>query len=257
MICRRLKLHKIKKFTMCTIFGMMCSCNFKLPVPINPFSKRNRFITAVIYAAYTYNILKIFEFLIVGDRHIQEGNRLIERAKLLQNQTFTNLTNMAMNKIDASLDHIANMSVERGILMDLLKQVCNVIIIGLRYYPVLLCVELKRKSKFCYFITSLYVLLLFFSYIYMNIFCLLSASNAIKDANEQFNSNNHPQFNLPTFEEAQDNVRTFRMMPLNKTFDSLKIQNKTNIHQDFVTKTNLNQNRPSKLNFISINILAK
>jgi len=165
-----------------------------MPVPVNPFSKRNRFITAIIYAAYTYNILKIFEYLIVGDKHIQEGSRMLEHAKLLQNHTIKNLTSVARNKLD-------NM-IERGILMDLLKQICNVIIIGLRYYPVLLCVELKRKSKLCYFVTSLYVLLLFFSYIYMNIFCLLAASNAIKDVTKQYEGGIREGLGLPIDESA-------------------------------------------------------
>lgn len=200
---------------MCTFFGVMCSCSFKLPVPINPFSKRNRFITAVIYAAYTYNILKIFEYLIVGDKHIQESNRLLERAKLLQNQSLTNVTSSILNKID----HVSQFN-ERGILMDLLKQICNVIIIGLRYYPVLLCVELKRKSKFCYFITSLYVLFLFFSYVYMNIFCLLSASNAIKDANLQYDNNNK----FSDLGSAYSQVKIFRSMP----HPSSAVNNKNN-----------------------------
>ncbi len=179
----------------------MCSCSFEMPVPVNPFSKRNRFITAVIYAAYTYNILKIFEYLIVGDKHIQESNRMLERARLLQNHSLTNLTSMALNKLEGMA--------ERGILMDLLKQICNVIIIGLRYYPVLLCVELKRKSKLCYFVTTLYVLLLFFSYIYMNIFCLLAASNAIKDVTSQYEGGVREGLDE---RPAVDQLRMYRMM---------------------------------------------
>ena len=181
------------------LFGTICSCNLKLPVPINPFSKRNRFITAVIYAAYTYNILKIFEYLIVGDKHIQASNRLIEKSKdfiqnmSLQNASLASLNKNILLKYDEASQQFAALA-ERGILMDLLKQICNVFIIGLRYYPVLLCVELKRKSKFCYFITSLYVLLLFVSYIYMNIFCLLSASNAIKEANSKLFHQSQSQF---------------------------------------------------------------
>ena len=40
---------------------LRCQCNFKLLVPMNPFSKTNRFITCIIYAAYIHNISKIFE----------------------------------------------------------------------------------------------------------------------------------------------------------------------------------------------------
>lgn len=193
LICRRLKLNRIFNLN-CTMCGLMCSCNFTFPVPINPFSKRNRFITAVIYAAYTYNILKIFEYLMIGDQHIQAGNRLLEESKyLLENVSLSNLNLTDINKgFQNKYDQVSqtfNQFSERGILMDLLKQICNVVIIGLRYYPVLLCVELKRKSKLIYFLTTLYVLFLFVSYLYLNIFCLLSASAAIKEANSQYNSN--------------------------------------------------------------------
>jgi len=108
---------------------------------------------------------------------------------------------MALNKLEDMA--------ERGILMDLLKQICNVIIIGLRYYPVLLCVELKRKSKLCYFVTTLYVLLLFFSYIYMNIFCLLAASNAIKDVTSQYEGGVRQGLDE---RRAVDQLRMYRMM---------------------------------------------
>jgi len=108
---------------------------------------------------------------------------------------------MALNKLEDMA--------ERGILMDLLKQICNVIIIGLRYYPVLLCVELKRKSKLCYFVTTLYVLLLFFSYIYMNIFCLLAASNAIKDVTSQYEGGVREGLDE---RPAVDQLRMYRMM---------------------------------------------
>jgi len=193
LICRRLKLNRMFNLN-CTMCGLMCSCHFTFPVPINPFSKRNRFITAVIYAAYTYNILKIFEYLMIGDQHIQAGNRLLEESKyLLENVSLSNLNLTDINKgFQNKYDQVSqtfNQFSERGILMDLLKQICNVVIIGLRYYPVLLCVELKRKSKLIYFLTTLYVLFLFVSYLYLNIFCLLSASAAIKEANSQYNSN--------------------------------------------------------------------
>ena len=94
----RMRLDRFKKLN-CTMCGLMCSCNFTFPVPSNPFSKKNRFITAVIYAAYTYNILKIFEYLIVGDQHIQASNRFIERNKhMLANVSLKNLSINNINK---------------------------------------------------------------------------------------------------------------------------------------------------------------
>jgi hypothetical protein len=93
-----LRLDRFKRVN-CTMCGLMCSCNFTFPVPSNPFSKKNRFITAVIYAAYTYNILKIFEYLIVGDQHIQASNRFIERNKhILANGSLKNLSIDRINK---------------------------------------------------------------------------------------------------------------------------------------------------------------
>lgn len=187
-ICRALNLRQLKKFT---IFGFRCTCGIEFPIPMNPFSKRNRFITGIIYAAYTYNILKIFEYLVIGDQNLQ----LIDQGKnFIKNKNFSNLnltipSNVSLSQINKNfINSFQNATetftkfAERGILMDLLKQICNVFIIGLRYYPVLLCTELKRKSKFCYLICTLYVIFLLIYYVYMNTFCLLSVQTTIKDA---------------------------------------------------------------------------
>lgn len=179
-----LRLSKLKNVTIC---GIKCSCGIEFPVPMNPFSKRNRFITGVIYAAYTYNILKIFEYLLIGDQtHIIEHNK-----KLFQNMSsFSNFSNFSSirNSMQEKYQEFGSKLSEHGILMELLKQICNVFIIGFRYYPVLLCVELKRKSKLCYFLCTLYVMFLLFYYVYMNMFCLLSAYNTIKNAYQTIDS---------------------------------------------------------------------
>jgi len=172
LVCKFFNMNKLKNFTVC---GVLCTCGIEFPVPMNPFSKRNRFITGIVYAAYTYNILKIFEYLLIGDQYFEAiGNY----KNSLGNLSLSGIKNSTLNNIKELHQYT-----ERGILMDLLKQICNVFIIGLRYYPVLLCVELKRKSKLCYFICTIYVLSLFSYYVYMNIFCLISAFEAIKDAN--------------------------------------------------------------------------
>ena len=171
LVRRFFNLRKLRKFTFC---GVLCTCGIEFPVPMNPFSKRNRFITGIVYAAYTYNILKIFEYLLIGDQYFEA---IGSYKNSLSNLSLSSITNSTLTNIKELHQYV-----ERGILMDLLKQICNVFIIGLRYYPVLLCVELKRKSKLCYFICTIYVLSLFSYYVYMNIFCLISAFEAIKEA---------------------------------------------------------------------------
>ena len=184
------------KWLTCCCCCCCCSCRLELPIPLSPFSKRNRFFTGVIYAAYTYNILKIFEYLLVGG---DSTRQIVDNTKQFFDSA-VNLTQQPGGLGRVVVDRLASVNLtlvkeratqasaklfayaERGILVDLLKQICSVLIIGLRYYPILLCVELKRKSKLCYFLCAVYVLALLAYYVYMNIFCLLSAMEAIKDA---------------------------------------------------------------------------
>jgi hypothetical protein len=179
---RWLNLSRFKRFVAC---GMDCSCGMDFPVPMNPFSKRNRFITGVIYAAYTYNILKIFEHLMIGG---DQAHKILDHTKsVIKGVNATNFTSLVNTNLSSLVkDSYKDISEfakqqERGILMDLLKQICNVFIIGLRYYPVLLCAEVKRKSKLCYLLCTIYVAAIFAYYLYMNTFCLLSAYTTIKD----------------------------------------------------------------------------
>lgn len=256
------RINILDKFT---ILGLKCDCRVEFPIPMSPFSKRNRFITGIIYAAYTYNILKIFEFILVGgDQTIQTVEKtqdLFKNFKLndsISSVKNINLTSMS-DKITNNFNNFtqsATKYAERGILMDLLKQICSVLIIGLRYYPVLLCVELKRKSKFCYFICSIYVLSLLFYYVYMNIFCLLSAMEAIKDAhNLQSNSNSNKLIN--SIKSKIPELANVRMIKINKTSTHLATsnQNFTSRIQRNIKITNMSNNSDLSLseNLLSIN----
>jgi hypothetical protein len=177
-----LNLGRFKRFVVC---GLDCNCGIDFPIPMNPFSKRNRFITGIIYAAYTYNILKIFEHMILGgDQTVSMIDHTKSVFRGLNGTNFTALTNANLSSaVRDGYKEVLEFAKqqERGILMDLLKQVCNVFIIGLRYYPVLLCAEVKRKSKLSYFLCTVYVASIFAYYLYMNTFCLLSAYTTIKD----------------------------------------------------------------------------
>jgi hypothetical protein len=178
--------EKSKRIALCC-----CTCRFDFITPMNPFSKKQRFITAIIYAAYTYNILKIFEYLIVGDQFVQHvdetGHKLKENAK-----SFLNSTMHMHNTANSVTQTLANFSttIERGILTDLLKQILNVFIIGLRYYPILICVEMRRKRALCYFLCSCYMWCLFVFYLYTNTFCLLSTSALASVDDEATNTSN-------------------------------------------------------------------
>ena len=190
--------------------GIKCTCGIEFPVPINPFSKHNRFITSVIYAAYTYNILKIFEFLLIGD----QTQQYIESKKNILKSI--NTSNLSLSSIQNSIQDLdlGKKFTENGILMELLKQICNVFIIGFRYYPVLLCVELKRKSKISYLFCTIYVVFLLFYYVYMNMFCLLSAYNTVKSAYETIDTNRKSQ-NFPTV--LKSNFTSIGKMAQNKS----------------------------------------
>jgi hypothetical protein len=254
---------RINLFNKFTILGFICNCRFEFPIPMSPFSKRNRFITGIIYAAYTYNILKIFEYILVGGdqtlRTVEKTQNLFKNFKF--NDTLSSISNTNLSLMSDKISHkfnnfteSATNYVERGILMDLLKQICSVLIIGLRYYPVLLCVELKRKSKFCYFICSMYVLSLLFYYVYMNIFCLLSAMEAIKDAHNLHENGKSNQF-INTI-KSRIPLSNVRMIKTNKTSINLTNSNQTfNRVQRNTRNSNLTNNSELSLseNLLSIN----
>lgn len=253
----------LNKLRRCKIFCCICNCGLEFPVPMNPFSKRNRFLTAVIYAAYTYNILKIFEYLLIGEQNFKAvsdaRSNFIHAKDFLKNVTANNSFNHhlvvnkskeifydAKNKLENARTYI-----ERGILLDLIKQVCNVFIIGLKYYPVLLCFELKRKSKLCFFLCTLYVWILFIHYLFTNAFCLLSISNTIKDVNDRSHSN--PIYNsfasISDFKSDQKNSNEMnfdhpvnfivgaRNIILNQTNSSIDFQNTSDSTSTTATTT--------------------
>ncbi len=257
----RKKINLSEKFT---ILCFKCDCHVELPIPMSPFSKRNRFITGIIYAAYTYNILKIFEYILVGgDQTFEAVDKTQNLFKNLKfNDSLSYVSNINLTSIPDKITHNFNNFTEsaikygeRGILMDLLKQICSVLIIGLRYYPVLLCVELKRKSKFCYFICSLYVLSLLFYYVYMNIFCLLSAMEAIKDAHNLPANGNSNQF-INTIKSRIPELANVRMIKTNKSTKNFSSFNNTfNRIQRNIKSSNMTNNNESSLreNLLSIN----
>ena len=208
---------KTKRLAFCC-----CTCRFDVISPMNPFGKRNRFITAIIYAAYTYNVLKIFENLLLGESWYDQTTSAADKIETVKDKISTlNPTNVGSVILNFT-------SLQRGILTDLLKQVLDVVIIGLRYYPILLCVEMKNKRALCYFFCSLYMWLLFAFHFYTNTFCLFfdSNDNDMLDISKTNSSKNITSF-LNQFynENFKKNFTFFKL----SNFDTLDADNSTNI----------------------------
>ena len=149
------------------------------PVPVKPFDKTHRFVTAVIYAAYTFSILRIFESLLTDENLV---TNLSGRFKSAVNNMSVNMTrdwlkdskSFLVNETQVRLSEMRESGhsyFERGILVDLLKQILHVLIMGFRYYPVLLCYELKVKSRACFFLCALYTWFLLVFQLLTNIYC--------------------------------------------------------------------------------------
>ncbi len=140
---------------------LKCNIDLRLIVPMNPFAKNSRLITCIIYAAYIHNISKIFEFS-MSDFDWIDLNKLNFNNKTNETSSFKTVIN--------KLYKFQSYSVY-GILVDLLLKILNVFIIGFHFYPVLLCVEFKRRSKLSFFLCSIYVWLLFVYYVFANELC--------------------------------------------------------------------------------------
>jgi len=109
--------------------------NFDFVVPMNPFSKSNRFITCIIYAAYIHSISKIFEFSITSastfNAHFNAVNLTQTTTKLPS--TLASLTTSSVATAQPLLNdnliqklHSFQSLSAHGILIDLLLRVLNV-----------------------------------------------------------------------------------------------------------------------------------
>ncbi|CAF0726574.1 unnamed protein product [Brachionus calyciflorus] len=176
-ISRFLSLKKFRNFTFC---GFRCICGIEFPIPMNTFSKRNRFLTGVIYAAYTYNILKIFEFLLIGEapsQALSQGKYLIKNLNISMTSNLSAMSNQLTNSFQNTTQKFTNMT-EQGILMDLIKRITGLISIALKYYPILLTLNLEIKRKFCDFLCIFYLILIFSFEIYSKKASFLSISSS-------------------------------------------------------------------------------
>ena len=64
-----------------------------------------------------------------------------------------------------------NFQTNNGFFVEILIKICNVLVIGIQYYPILLCVEFKKKCAFNYFLCTCYIWALFGYYLVTISFC--------------------------------------------------------------------------------------
>lgn len=164
---------------------------FDLVVPMNPFSKTNRFITCTIYAAYVHNLSKIFQFSFV--------------------YTSRFVSNSTSDSLIENLNEFQSLS-SRGILIDLALRILNVLVIGCQFYPILLCVEFKHKSKISYLFCTVYAWFIFAYYVMSNELCV----------SPSYIKRNLINFSWSIISSYLDNIHLdhFKLSLLNATFNS-------------------------------------
>ena len=97
---------------------------------------------------------------------IQNGENTTSAAFIVQP---TNLTNGTfLEKISNSLNSFQSST---GILYNLVAKILNVLMLGFTFYPILLCIELKKKSFLNYFLCSSYIWCMLAFHIFKDIVC--------------------------------------------------------------------------------------
>jgi hypothetical protein len=91
--------------------------------------------------------------------------------------SYSNATSLGKNLNATFLENVSDSfedfqkNINGGILLSLLVKICNVLILGFTFYPILLCVELKVKSFTNYFLSCLYIWCMLFYHVYNDFVC--------------------------------------------------------------------------------------
>ena len=117
---------------------------YKWPIPLLPYSTRNRLLSVAVYVVYIYDILNILTYL------------------------YSSFLNMPQMQILKNID---------GILKDFLMRILHVIIISLKFYPILAVVDIEPHVA-----TSL----ICFIYIFIMLSIKLVTSGFCSEAFEKF-----------------------------------------------------------------------
>lgn len=112
------------------------------PFPSTPFSTSNRALSAAVYIIYTYDVLNIFMFVFMGN--------------YLTTTTY--------------LPFVGNLSKASGVLVELIMQFLQVILIGIKFYPILIVAD-AQPNIIIYFFSTIYMLFIWLSWFMKKAFC--------------------------------------------------------------------------------------
>lgn len=110
------------------------------PFPSTPFSTSNRALSAAVYIIYTYDVLNIFIYVFTG----------------------------SINFIN--LPFFGNIGHKSGVIVELIIQSLHVIIIGIKFYPILVVADLE-PNMWIYFVSLIYVMFIWLSSFFKKAFC--------------------------------------------------------------------------------------
>lgn len=117
-------------FILTEIFSFKFLKNF--PSPSLPFSISNRASTASVYIVYTYDVLNI-----------------------LMSVYTDNLSSSFLSSISSNVTNLT------GVIFDFLFQILQVVLIGVKFYPILVAAD-SDPNVFIYFFSFIYVLIIWF-----------------------------------------------------------------------------------------------
>ncbi len=112
------------------------------PFPSTPFSTSNRAQSAAVYIIYTYDVLNIFVFVFTGN-YLSSS---------------------------AYIPFIGHVGVASGILVEIIIQFLQVIMIGIKFYPILIVAD-AQPHIVIYFFASIYMLFIWVSWFVKKAFC--------------------------------------------------------------------------------------
>lgn len=127
------------------------------PFPSTPFSTSNRAQSAAIYAIYTYDVLNIFMYV------------------------------YTLSLTPKMIPFLGNIGTP-GIILDLVIQIIQVIIVGVKFYPILVVAD-SDPGWFIHLCSTFYMLIIWISWLFRKAFCSRSEAfvrQAFKVITDQF-----------------------------------------------------------------------
>ena len=110
------------------------------PFPSTPFSTTNRAQSAAVYIIYTYDVLNIFMFVFTG------------------------------SFLTTNLPFFGQISRTSGILVELVIQFLQVIMIGVKFYPILVVAD-AEPHLLIYLFSAIYMLFIWLTWFFKKALC--------------------------------------------------------------------------------------